>query len=167
SVSTDYNTIVEAMKSDHVDVGMLPRTACVLAQEQDAAEVILQAQRYGVNDDGSPTEELVDCYKSILIVKADSDIQSVEDLEGKKIGYQNVTSSAGFVWPAATVMEADIHALEDVEPVTLKGHDQAIISLLNGEIDAAVTFQDARNIVVNDYEDVFEETRVLEFTEPI
>src|SRR5699024_12170336 len=46
-------------------------------------------------------------------------------------------------------------------------HDQAIISLLNGEIDAAVTFQDARNIVVNDYEDVFKETRVLEFTEPI
>ncbi len=167
SVSTDYNTIVEAMKSDQVDVGFLPPTAYVLAQEQDAADVILQAQRYGVNDDGSPTEELVDSYKSIFIVKADSDIQSVEDLKGKKIGYQNVTSSAGFVWPAATLMEADIHPLEDVEPVTLKGHDQAIISLLNGEIDAAVTFQDARNIVVNDYEDVFEETRVLEFTEPI
>lgn len=167
SVSTDYNTIVEAMKSDQVDVGFLPPTAYVLAQEQDAADVILQAQRYGVNDDGSPTEELVDSYKSIFIVKADSDIQSVEDLKGKKIGYQNVTSSAGFVWPAATLMEADIHPLEDVEPVTLKGHDQAIISLLNGEIDAAVTFQDARNIVVNDYEDVFEETRVLEYTEPI
>src|SRR5699024_4004647 len=145
-----------AMKSDQVDVGFLPPTAYVLAQEQDAADVILQAQRYAVNDDGSPTEELVDSYKSIFIVRADSDIQSVEDLKGKKIGYQNVTSSAGFVWPAATLMEADIHPLEDVEPVTLKGHDQAIISLLNGEIDAAVTFQDARNIVVNDYEDVFE-----------
>src|SRR5699024_9116530 len=93
SVSTDYNTIVEAMKSDQVDVGFLPPTAYVLAQEQDAADVILQAQRYGVNDDGSPTEELVDSYKSIFIVKADSDIQSVEDLKGKKIGYQNVTSS--------------------------------------------------------------------------
>ena len=167
SVSTDYNTIVEAMKSDQVDVGFLPPTAYVLAHDQDAADVILQAQRYGVNDDGSPTEELVDSYKSMFIVRADSDIETIEDLKGKKIGYQNVTSSAGFVWPAATLMEADIHPLEDMEPVTLKGHDQAIISLLNKDIDVAVTFQDARNVLASDYETVFEDTRVLEFTEPI
>ncbi|MDQ0298140.1 phosphonate transport system substrate-binding protein [Salibacterium salarium] len=167
SVSTDYNTIVEAMDSDQVDVGFLPPTAYVLAEEQGAAEVILQSQRYGVNDDGSPTEELVDFYKSIFIVRDDSDIESIEDLEGKSIGYQNVTSSAGFVWPAATLMDAGLDPLEDVEPVTLKGHDQAVISLLNGDVDAAVTFQDARNTVVGDYEDVFEETRIIEFTEDI
>lgn len=167
SVSTDYNTIVEAMKSDQVDVGFLPPTAYVLAHEQGAADVILQAQRFGVHDDGSATEELVDSYKSIFIVKADSDINSIEDLKGKKIGYQNVTSSAGFVWPAATLMEAGIHPLNDVESVTLKGHDQAVIALLNGDIDAAVTFQDARNVVVSDYENVFEDTKVLEFTEDI
>ncbi|RSL35195.1 phosphate/phosphite/phosphonate ABC transporter substrate-binding protein [Salibacterium salarium] len=167
SVSTDYNTIVEAMDSDQVDVGFLPPTAYVLAEEQGAAEVILQSQRYGVNDDGSPTDELVDFYKSIFIVKDDSDIESIEDLEGKSIGYQNVTSSAGFVWPAATLMDAGLDPLEDVEPVTLKGHDQAVISLLNGDVDAAVTFQDARNTVVGDYEDVFEETRIIEFTEDI
>lgn len=167
SVSTDYNTIIEAMASEQVDVGFLPPTAYVLAKEKGAAEVLLQAQRYGVNDDGSPTEELVDSYKSIFIVNKDSDIESVADLKGKKIGYQNVMSSAGFVWPAATLLEAGIHPLKDVKPVTLKGHDQAIISLLNGDVDAAVTFQDARNVVVKDYEDVFEKTRIIEFTEPI
>ncbi|SFM43161.1 phosphate/phosphite/phosphonate ABC transporter substrate-binding protein [Salibacterium qingdaonense] len=167
SVSTDYNTIVEAMGSDQVDVGFLPPTAYVLAEEQDAAEVILQSQRYGVNDDGSATEELVDFYRSIFIVREDSDIQSVEDLEGRPIGYQNVTSSAGFVWPAATLLDAGIHPLDDVEPVTLKGHDQAVISLLNGDVDAAVTFQDARNIVSGDYESAFEDTRIIEFTEKI
>lgn len=167
SVSTDYNTIVEAMKSEKVDIGFLPPTAYVLAHDHGAADVILQAQRYGVNDDGSPTDELVDSYKSMFIVRADSDIKSIEDLKGKKIGYQNVTSSAGFVWPAATLMEAGIHPLEDMEAVTLKGHDQAIISLLNKDIDVAVTFQDARNILVSDYATVFEDTKVLEFTEPI
>ncbi|SFA94098.1 phosphonate transport system substrate-binding protein [Lentibacillus halodurans] len=167
SVSTDYNTIVEAMASDQVDVGFLPPTAYVLAEEQNAAEVILQSQRYGVNDDGSSTEELVDFYKSIFIVREDSDIESLEDLEDRPIGYQNVTSSAGFVWPAASLMDAGLHPLEDVEPVTLKGHDQAVISLLNGDVDAAVTFQDARNTVVGDYVDVFDDTRIIEFTEDI
>ncbi|WP_158738258.1 phosphate/phosphite/phosphonate ABC transporter substrate-binding protein [Alteribacillus sp. YIM 98480] len=168
SVSTDYNTIVEAMDSEQIDVGFLPPTAYVLAEEQGAAEVILQAQRYGVNDeDGSATDELVDFYKSMFIVNEDSDIESLEDLEGKAIGYQNVTSSAGFVWPAASLMDVGLHPLQDVEPITLKGHDQAIIALLNGDVDAAVTFQDARNTVVGDYEEVFDETKVIEFTEDI
>lgn len=168
SVSTDYNTIVEAMASKQVDVGFLPPTAYVLAKEKGAAEVLLQAQRYGVNDeDGTPTDELVDYYKSMFIVRKDYDIESLEDLKGKKISYQNVTSSAGYVWPAASLMDVGIDPLKDVEPVTLKGHDQAIIALLNGDVDVAVTFQDARNIVKADYPDVFEQTRVIHFTEKI
>jgi len=168
SVSTDYNTIIEAMDSKQVDVGFLPPTAYVLAKEKGAAEVILQAQRFGVEDEtGAPTDKLVDFYKSMIIVKKDSDIQKIEDLKGKKMGYQNVTSSAGYVWPAGKMIEEGLDPLSDVEPVTLKGHDQAVIAVLNGDVDAAAIFQDARNIVLNDYPSVFEDTRVLTFTEPV
>lgn len=168
SVSTDYNTIIEAMASKQVDVGFLPPTAYVLAKEKEAAEVILQALRYGVDDaTGAETTELVDSYKSMIIVKKDSPIQKLEDLKGKKIAYQNVTSSAGYVWPAAKLMEAGLDPLKDVEPITVKGHDQGVIAVLNGDVDAAAIFQDARNTVKKDYPTVFEDTRVLTFTEPI
>ncbi|WP_334072381.1 MULTISPECIES: phosphate/phosphite/phosphonate ABC transporter substrate-binding protein [Paenibacillus] len=168
SVSTDYNVIVEAMASKQVDVGFLPPTAYVLAKEKGAAEVILQAQRYGVKDEtGEPTDELVDFYKAMIIVKKDSPIQSVADLKGKKIAYQNVTSSAGYVWPAASLMDAGLDPLKDVEPITVKGHDQAVLAVLNGDVDAAAIFQDARNIVKGDYPKVFEDTRVLTYTEKI
>jgi phosphonate transport system substrate-binding protein len=168
SVSTDYNTIIEALASKQVDVGFLPPTAYVLAKEKEAAEVILQAQRYGVDDaTGAETTELVDSYKSMIIVKKDSPIQKLEDLKGKKIAYQNVTSSAGYVWPAAKLMEAGLDPLKDVEPITVKGHDQGVIAVLNGDVDAAAIFQDARNTVKKDYPTVFEDTRVLTFTEPI
>ncbi|MFD3259157.1 phosphate/phosphite/phosphonate ABC transporter substrate-binding protein [Paenibacillus lentus] len=168
SVSTDYNTIIEAMASKKVDVGFLPPTAYVLAKEKGAAEVILQAQRYGVQDDtGAPTEELVDFYKAMIIVKKDSAIQSVSDLKGKRIAYQNVTSSAGFVWPAGKLMEAGLDPLKDVQAITVKGHDQGVLAVLNGDVDAAAIFQDARNIVKGDYPTVFEDTQVLTFTEPI
>ncbi|MEF2966750.1 phosphate/phosphite/phosphonate ABC transporter substrate-binding protein [Paenibacillus sp. M1] len=168
SVSTDYNTIIEAMASKKVDVGFLPPTAYVLAKEKGAAEVILQAQRYGVKDEtGEATDELVDFYKAMIIVKKDSPIQSVADLKGKKIAYQNVTSSAGYVWPAAALMDAGIDPLKDVEPITVKGHDQAVLAVLNGDVDAAGIFQDARNTVKNDYPTVFENTRVLTYTEEI
>ncbi|KQO13798.1 phosphate/phosphite/phosphonate ABC transporter substrate-binding protein [Paenibacillus sp. Leaf72] len=168
SVSTDYNTIIEAMASKKVDVGFLPPTAYVLAKEKGAAEVILQAQRFGVNDEtGAPTDQLVDFYKSLIIVKKDSPIQSVEELKGKKIAYQNVTSSAGFVWPAALLMDKGLNPLSDVQPVTVKGHDQGVIAVINGDVDAAAIFQDARNTVMKDFPTVFEDTRVLSFTEAI
>lgn len=168
SVSTDYNTIIEAMASKQVDVGFLPPTAYVLAKEKGAAEVILQAQRYGVQDDtGAPTDELVDFYKSMIIVKKDSEIQSIEDMKGKKIAYQNVTSSAGYVWPAGALLAAGLDPLSDVQAITVKGHDQGVIAVLNGDVDAAAIFQDARNTVKADYPSVFEDTRVLTYTEPI
>lgn len=168
SVSTDYNTVIEAMASKKVDLGFLPPTAYVLAKEKGAAEVILQAQRFGVNDEtGGPTDELADFYKSMIIVKKDSPIQSVADLKGKKIAYQNVTSSAGFVWPAATLMDAGLDPLKDVQAITVKGHDQGVLAVLNGDVDAAAIFQDARNIVLKDYPKVFEDTRVLAFTDKI
>ncbi|NMM54964.1 phosphate/phosphite/phosphonate ABC transporter substrate-binding protein [Paenibacillus aquistagni] len=168
SISTDYNTIIEAMASKKVDVGFLPPSAYVLAKEKGAAEVILQAQRYGVQDEtGEPTDEKVDFYKAMIIVKKDSDIQKVSDLKGKKIAYQNVTSSAGYVWPAGKLLEEGVDPLKDVTPITLKGHDQAVLAVLNGDVDAAAIFQDARNVVKKDYPDVFQETRVLSYTEKI
>lgn len=168
SVSTDYNTIIEAMDSKQVDVGFLPPTAYVLAKDKGAAEVILQSQRFGVeNETGEPTDELVDYYHSQFIVKSDSNIDSVEDLAGKKIAFQNVTSSAGYVWPAATLMDAGIDPVNEVSGVTVKGHDQGVLAVLNGDVDAAVTFQDARNIVKGDYPSVFEDTKIIELTEKI
>ncbi|SDB99949.1 phosphonate transport system substrate-binding protein [Terribacillus halophilus] len=168
SVSTNYNTIVEAMSSGQVDVGFLPPTAYVLAHEKDAADVILQSQRYGVNpEDGSPTDELVDYYLAQFVVKADSDINSLEDLEGKSIAVQDVTSSAGYVWPAGALDEAGLDIQQDLTPTIVKGHDAGIISVLNGDTDAAVTFQDARNTVSGDYPTVFEDTKVIATTEKI
>lgn len=83
------------------------------------------------------------------------------------MAYQNVTSSAGYVWPAALLLDRGIDPLKDVQPVTVKGHDQAVLAVLNGDVDAAAIFQDARNTVSKDYPNVFKDTRVLAFTEPI
>ena len=43
--------------------------------------------------------------------------------------------------------KAGIDATKDMKIVNMKGHDQSIISLLNGDVDAAAVFQDARNVV--------------------
>ncbi|HDI8132961.1 TPA: phosphate/phosphite/phosphonate ABC transporter substrate-binding protein [Staphylococcus aureus] len=168
SVSTNYNTIVEAMKSKKVDVGFLPPTAYTLAHDQKAADLLLQAQRFGVKEDGSASKELVDSYKSEILVKKDSKIKSLKDLKGKKIALQYVTSTAGYTFPLAMLKnEAGINATKDMKIVNVKGHDQAVISLLNGDVDAAAVFNDARNTVKKDQPNVFKDTRILKLTQAI
>ncbi|WP_251517084.1 phosphate/phosphite/phosphonate ABC transporter substrate-binding protein [Staphylococcus sp. Marseille-Q6910] len=167
SVSTNYNTIVEAMKSKKVDVGFLPPTAYTLAHDKKAADVLLQAQRFGVNKDGSDSKELTKDYKSEILVKKDSGIKSVKDLKGKKIALQDVTSTAGYTFPLVELDKEGVNVLKDMKVVNMKGHDQAVISLMNGDVDAAAVFNDARKIVKKDEPKVFDETKILKLTKPI
>lgn len=168
SVSTDYPSVITALGSGAVDVGFLPPNAYVTAKEEGFAEVILQSLRYGVNEeDGSPTDELVEGYKSQFLVRADSDIETIEDVAGTTVAFQGRSSSAGYVWPAGALLDAGIDPEADVNAVERQGHDQAILSLLDESVDVAVTFQDARNTVANDFPDVWETTRVIATTEMI
>ncbi|CAN7701490.1 phosphate/phosphite/phosphonate ABC transporter substrate-binding protein [Paenibacillus sp. LjRoot153] len=169
SVSTDYNVVIEAMSSKQVDVGFLPPSNYVVAHDnRKAADLLVQAQRFGVDDaTGQPTKELVDFYKSEILVKADSPIKSVADLKGKKMGWQGVTSAAGYVYPGLVLKQAGVDPVKDVTGVQFQGHDKAVIALLNGQVDAVGVFQDIRTNMLKDYPDIFKQTKVLSFSDKI
>ncbi|KQX51696.1 MULTISPECIES: phosphate/phosphite/phosphonate ABC transporter substrate-binding protein [unclassified Paenibacillus] len=169
SVSTDYNVVIEAMASKQVDVGFLPPSNYVVAHDnRKAADLLVQATRLGVDDaTGQPTKDLVDFYKSEILVKADSPIKTVADLKGKKMGWQGVTSAAGYVYPGFVLKKAGVDPVKDVTGVQFQGHDKAVIALLNGQVDAVGVFQDIRANMTKDYPDVFKQTRVLSFSDKI
>ncbi|MEN1968343.1 phosphate/phosphite/phosphonate ABC transporter substrate-binding protein [Lentibacillus sp. N15] len=168
AVTTDYNGVVESMGAKKLDIGFLPPTDYVLAHEKGYADVLLQALRYGVNpEDGSNTDDLVEYYYSGLLTKKDADINSLEDLKGKTIGWQAPTSSAGYVWSAVEMKKEGIDAQKDVQGVQLQGHDKGVTAVLNGDVDAAAIFIDARNIVKEEFPDVFDKTKIVYTTEKI
>ena len=168
SMSTDYNTVVEAMKSKKVDVGFLPPDGYVLAHKQGAADVLLQSQRYGVKQPGGKaTNKLVDYYRAEILVKKGSKIKSWKDLKGKSISVQNPTSSAGYVFPVAELEEKGLNVPKDCKLVTVTGHDQAVLNVLNGDTDAAFVFEDARNTVKKDNPKIMDQVVPIYFTKPI
>ncbi|MCM0646808.1 phosphate/phosphite/phosphonate ABC transporter substrate-binding protein [Clostridium swellfunianum] len=167
SVSTNYNTIMEAMSSKQIDVGFLPPTAYILAKDKGAASVVLQAQRFGVKEDGTNTDQPVDNYKSMIVVKKDSPINAISDLKGKKIAWQDVTSTAGYIYPAAEMKKAGVDPEKDIQGITVKGHDKGVLAVLNGDVDAAAVFEDARNNVKKDFPNVFADTKVIYRTQGI
>ncbi|MCH5465208.1 phosphate/phosphite/phosphonate ABC transporter substrate-binding protein [Levilactobacillus tujiorum] len=156
SVSTDYNTIVEAMGSKKVDVGFLPPDAYVLAHKQYHDKVLLQAQRFGVIEPGDKaSDKLVNFYRSQILVRKDSGIKSIKDLKGKKIAVQDTTSTAGWIYPAVEMLDHGVNINKSgIQTVTVKGHDQGVLSVYNKNTDAAFVFQGARNLVKKDQKDI-------------
>ncbi|MGN1271635.1 MAG: phosphate/phosphite/phosphonate ABC transporter substrate-binding protein [Lactobacillus sp.] len=168
SMSTDYNTVVEAMKSKKVDVGFLPPDGYVLAHKQGAADLLLQAERYGVKQPGGKaTKDLVKNYRAEILVKKGSKIKSWKDLKGKSISVQNPTSSAGYVFPVAELKEKGLDVTKDCKLVTVTGHDQAVLNVLNGDTAAAFVFEDARNTVIKDNPKIMSQVVPIYFTKPI
>ncbi|GAA2873060.1 phosphate/phosphite/phosphonate ABC transporter substrate-binding protein [Lactobacillus intestinalis] len=168
TMSIDYTTVVEAMKSRKVDVGFLPPDGYVLAHKQGAADVLLQALRFGVKQPGGEaTKNLVNSYRAEIVVRKNSKIKSWKDLKGKKIAVQTPTSSAGYVYPVAELQEKGLNVLKDCKLVTVTGHDQAVLDVLNGDTDAAFVFEDARNLVKGDVPDIMKRVVPIYFTKPI
>ena len=168
SMSTDYNTVVEAMKSKKVDVGFLPPDGYVLAHKQGAADLLLQAERYGVKlPGGKATNQLVKSYRAEILVKKGSKIKNWKDLKGKSISVQNPTSTAGYVFPVAELKQKGLDVTKDCKLVTVTGHDQAVLNVLNGDTDAAFVFEDARNIVKKDNPKIMSQVVPIYFTKPI
>ncbi|MCF7924576.1 MAG: phosphate/phosphite/phosphonate ABC transporter substrate-binding protein [Candidatus Izimaplasma sp.] len=166
TIATDYNALIEGMASEQIHVGLLATTAYVLAHDEGAANVILKSLRYAVDDNGNllTDEPLVSGYRSQLVVGADSGIETLDDLVGKRIAISSFTSTSGFVWPANLLADNDIDPENDVTWVNAGGHDNAILAIYNGDADAAFTFKDARTLLVGDYPNINEEIIFLQDT---
>ncbi|MBB4824577.1 phosphonate transport system substrate-binding protein [Sporosarcina luteola] len=159
SVSTDYSTIIEAMASKQIDLGIMPPNAYVLAKDRGAANAILQSELYDVKQPGGQKDETkkVSSFRGQIIYKKDSGIKGYEDLKGKTIAAQDVVSASGYVFPVAEMIKAGMDVDRDVSFVTVNGIDNAILAVINGDADAAFSFEDGRNLMLKDYPNIHEE----------
>ena len=77
-------------------------------------------------------------YEMEIIVPADSDIESVEDLMGRTITFTEPTSNSGFKAPSAILQEEfSMVADEDFLTTFSGGHDVSILGVANGDYEAA------------------------------
>ena len=168
TTSTSFNAPIEAMSSKKVDVAFLPPDGYVLAHKRGIADVLLQAERYGVKQpDGKATKKLVKSYRAEILVKKGSKIKSWKDLKGKSISIQDPTSSSGYLFQVAELKEKGLDVTKKCKLVTVTGHDQAVLNVLNGDTDAAFVFEDARNAVIKDKPNIMKQVVPIYFTHSI
>lgn len=168
TLATDYSTIVEAMVSKKVDIGIMPPAAYVQARNQKAAKAILSS-KLGAFDrkTGLPIKgEFRGSFKGEILVKADSDIKSLKDLKGKKIATLSPTSASGYIYPVVEMRKAGIDPVKESTLTTINDIPSEITSVLNGQQDACFVFEGARVVFNSKFEknDLMKELRVLYLT---
>jgi len=177
-ITTNYEALTEAMVSGQVHVGFLTSAqyAYVTVEEPGKVDVLLSSVRNAyaaqIDTEGNeitdkatiianvnsstyngelhPTAK-VTSYYSMLIVKNDSTITSIADLEGKKVSTGSQSSGSGYVYPAVLLHQnglsftTETPGADQVQAVQISGGHQAQIqAMVNGTTDAAFAFLDAR-----------------------
>ncbi|MEM6422653.1 MAG: phosphonate ABC transporter substrate-binding protein, partial [Pseudomonadota bacterium] len=142
--SADYAGVIEGMLGgnlDHAYLGSSSYAAVHLGDPEAVTPVLTRRQLDGATG-----------YYSVLVSRADSGIESLEDMEGKKLGYADPNSTSGFLIPSVEFEQAGINVDEYFESATFSGgHEQNVLAVLNGDIDGAVTWTSH----VGEFEDGF------------
>lgn len=127
SVPTSYAATIEEMCASPTDtMAFIPAFGYVLANDLCGVDVSFKAVRRGWG-----------VYWTMIIVGRDSDIQSLEDLNGKKWAYPDAGSTSGFLVPTVMFKEAGVTPGETLEA---GGHPETVRAVYNGEADFGTAF---------------------------
>ncbi len=160
-VPTSYASVIEAMGTEQADIGWLATFGYILANEKYDAEVAMTTVRNGLKS-----------YRGEFIAKADSGIDTIEDIAGKTIGYTDAASTSGYIYPSAILK---MKGIEPGHKRFLGSHPAAVLAVYQGNVDVGCTFwspankegvpMDARQKLMETYPDIFEKVKIVDFTD--
>ncbi len=126
-VTTDYSSMIEAMRFGRIEVAYFGPFSYVLAKSR-APEI--EPFAVGV-ERGSPT------YNSILIATAGGPVKTLADIRGKPFGFGDQASTSSHLAPRAHLLKkAGLDGEKDYRPVHLGTHDAVARAVQAGQVPA-------------------------------
>ncbi|MDD4849726.1 MAG: phosphate/phosphite/phosphonate ABC transporter substrate-binding protein [Gemmiger sp.] len=139
--ATDYNAIIEALRTGKADMAYMGPLAVALAVERaEATPIVMKAP-------GGEKSQAV--YHSVLITRADNEeINTIEDIQGKTMAFVDPDSTSGNLVPTSEIIKAfpqeglnsdKLHTNGDFfEAVSFSGKHQAgLQAVIKGDVDVA------------------------------
>ncbi|MCK4359312.1 MAG: phosphate/phosphite/phosphonate ABC transporter substrate-binding protein [Candidatus Cloacimonetes bacterium] len=160
TIPTNYAAVIEGMGTEEVDIAWLPPFAYVLANEKFGAQVALTPVRKGMKK-----------YKGEFLVRSDSDIDILADIEGKTIAYTDAASTSGYIFPSALLSQMGI---KPGKVYFAGGHSQAILAVYQNRADVGCAYwsppskegpQDGRKALLQTHPDIYEKTKIIGYTD--
>lgn len=124
-VTTDYSSMIEAMRHGRLDMAYFGPLSYVLAKSKSNIEPFAALQK-----DGSTT------YQSVLIANTNSGINGFEDIKGKNVAYGDTASTSSHLIPKSVLAEHDLWAGKQYKEHFVGSHDAVAIAVQNGHAQA-------------------------------
>lgn len=137
--ASDYNAIIEALRTGKADMAYMGSQALALGVERtDLEPIVMKAE------EGDPEKAI---YHSVLITGSGNDeINSIEDIKGKTMAFVDPDSTSGNLAPTAEIIQAfpdenltsdNLHTNGDFfEAVSFSGSHQAgLQAVIKGDVD--------------------------------
>ncbi|MCR5884238.1 phosphate/phosphite/phosphonate ABC transporter substrate-binding protein [Rhizobacter sp. J219] len=126
-VTTDYSSMIEAMRFGRIEVAYFGPFSYVLAKSKapDIEPFAVGVER------GSPT------YQSVLIATAGGPVAKLDDVRGKPFGFGDQASTSSHLAPRAHLLKkVGLDGEKDYRPVHLGTHDAVARAVQAGQVPA-------------------------------
>ncbi|MBN1825690.1 MAG: phosphate/phosphite/phosphonate ABC transporter substrate-binding protein [Candidatus Eisenbacteria bacterium] len=129
-VSHNYDDLIEGVGKNEVDFAWLSPLSYVKAERSGVARVLLKSVR-----GAEPF------YYGAIVVRRDSGIRTIRELQGKRMGWAYPSSTAGFMFTKAALHAQGIDVDAYFASNTfIGGYDEIVKAVLHGRIDAGAVF---------------------------
>lgn len=137
-VANDYTAVIEGQKNRQIHIGQYGPGSYARANTVSNGNVIPFVT---LRNSGG-----VIGYYSVMYVRADSGYKSIGDLKGKVLGLVDVESTSGFKAPTFFLADQGYPVEKHFKLAQTTGsHENAILALASGTVDAAVNWWNAED----------------------
>ena len=124
-VTTDYSSMIEAMRHHRIDVAYFGPLSYVLAKQKSDIEPFVAVER-----GGSTT------YQGVIVANGASGVGRIEDIKGKNMVFGDQASTSSHLIPKALLAEKGLKAKENYNEHFVGAHDSVALTVQNGKADA-------------------------------
>jgi phosphonate transport system substrate-binding protein len=171
-VPMSYSSVVEALRFGHAQVGLMSAWPMAASAKLAGTDVVLSEVREVIID-GEKTNQTY--YYSYYVVMKNSSYTKLEDLKGKRAVYASLTSTSGYLFPVAKLVEKGLISKpapgKEADPkeffgtvATPGGYGPAWDTLKRGQADVGVIAGDVSEKL---FKEIMDNTRVIETQGPI
>ena len=139
--SKTYDDVIQKVGTRQADIGYVGAFAYVEARERYGVKLL--ARTYGKNRRES--------YFSMIITRADADINTLEDLKGKSFVFNDPKSTSGFLFPMVGLKKAGLSKSDFSEVRHVTRHANSLLAVYNQHVDAGAISSTAKEKVDIDF----------------
>jgi len=124
-VTTDYSSMIEAMRFGRLELAYFGALSYVMAKERSEIEAFAAQMKKGSI-----------MYHGVIIVNKESMISNILQIKGKTMAYGDPASTSSHLIPRAHLLTNAQLDIDDYKAVYLGSHDAVALNVQNGNADA-------------------------------